>query len=83
MRKQDELSDPHSCMSRALPGELTFVLLGRDITAPQTIRRWVQERIYHGKNTAHDAQIVEALACADQMEHEYAQIRTQLAQQED
>ena len=70
MRKKDELSNPVSCMSRAEPDEMTFVLLGRDSAAPYAIRMWVRERVRSGKNKVHDPQIVEALACADTMERE-------------
>lgn len=73
MRKADELTDPTSCMSRARDNEMTFVLLGRDITAPDTIRSWVALRMGCGKNVVTDPQIVEALACADQMEAERRQ----------
>jgi hypothetical protein len=69
--KSQELTDPHSCMSRALPDEMTFVLLGRDITAPATIREWCRLRCLHGKNRPQDPQIREALACADAMEAQH------------
>lgn len=71
MRKSQELTDPRSCMSRALDNEMTFVLLGRDVAAPVAIRAWIEERIRLGKNTRDDSQILEALACADTMEGEY------------
>lgn len=32
--KSEELSNPASCMNRALPDEMTFVLLARDAAAP-------------------------------------------------
>lgn len=70
MRKAQELMDPKSCMSRAHIDEMTFVLLGRDVTAPDTIRHWVALRLGCGKNTITDPQIVEALECADKMEME-------------
>lgn len=68
MLKARELSDPSSCMSRAKSNEMTFVLLGRDIAAPWTIRFWVVLRLLFRKNRYRDPQIVEALACADYME---------------
>lgn len=67
MIKRLELTDPNSCMSRARDDEMTFVLLGRDAAAPETIRFWVRKRIEMGKNEPGDPQIVEALACADRM----------------
>lgn len=67
MIKREELTNPQSCMSRAADDEMTFVLLGRDASAPFAIRMWVDHRINHGKNKASDPQIKEALACADKM----------------
>lgn len=66
--KKEELSNPNSCMSKALDGEMTFVLLARDSAAPFTIRAWCQERIRLGRNKPSDQQIVDALSCADEME---------------
>lgn len=68
MLKRKELTDPRSCMSRADDDEMTFVLLGRDLAAPDTIRFWVERRIALGKNKSDDPQIVEALECAAWME---------------
>ncbi len=70
MRKDAELSNPISCMNRAEPTEMTFVLLGRDNCAPETIRHWCLLRVAKGKNTWDDEQIQEALACALVMEDE-------------
>jgi hypothetical protein len=49
---------------------MLFVLLGRDVAAPFAIRAWVDERLRLGKNMRGDAQIAEALACAETMETE-------------
>lgn len=68
MRKSEELVNPNSCMSKALPSEMTFVLLSRDAAAPRAIRAWTEERIRLGKNSANDAQILEAIKCAEAME---------------
>ena len=68
MTKRDELTNPHSCMSKARDGEMTFVLLGRDVAAPAAIRAWIDERIRLGKNSSDDSQIREALECIDAME---------------
>lgn len=68
MRKDRELIE--GCMAKAKDDEMTFVLLGRDVAAPATIRFWVNERIRLGKNVAEDPQIVEALECAKIMEGE-------------
>jgi hypothetical protein len=68
MKKQEELTNPNSCMSRAKDDEMTFVLLGRDAAAPYAIRAWAEHRIRLGKNSLADPQIIEALKCADAME---------------
>lgn len=78
MIKRDELSNPDSCMSRALPHERTFVLLARDEIAPKAIREWCRLRCLHGKNSVKDPQIREALECADLMELERNDIKNEL-----
>jgi hypothetical protein len=70
--KSEELTNPESCMSRARPEEMTFVLLARDVAAPATIRAWVGERLRLGKNVLGDKQILEALDCAERMEAQRA-----------
>lgn len=70
MRKKDELTKSHTCMQSAHPEEMVFVLLGRDPAAPVAIRAWIEERLRLGKNELTDAQIMEALACAETMEQE-------------
>lgn len=67
MRKTQELSDPTSCLNKARPDEILFVLLARDAAAPVAIESWVAERLRLGKNQPADAQITEALAAADAM----------------
>ncbi|MFL6310622.1 MAG: hypothetical protein ACJ71W_00825 [Terriglobales bacterium] len=67
MLKRDELSDPNSCFNRAADDELVFVLLERDVASPHAIREWGLERVLLGKNHPDDAQIVEALQCAEKM----------------
>jgi hypothetical protein len=67
MLKADELIDPESCWNKARMRERVFVLLERDIAAPGTIEKWCDLRIASGKNTFEDAQIQEALLCAEQM----------------
>lgn len=57
-------------MSRAAENEMTFVLLARDVCAPDVIRYWCQQRINEAKNNPEDAQILEALACAEEMERQ-------------
>jgi hypothetical protein len=72
MSKRDELTNPAACMVRARDNELTFVLLGRDAAAPDTIRDWIARRIRLGKNQPGDAQLVDAEQCARVMEAERA-----------
>jgi hypothetical protein len=69
MKKQDEMNDPKSCWNKAKGDELLFVLLERDMDAPETIRFWVNKRIARRKNKLEDPQMQEALALADQMDH--------------
>ena len=78
MRKQDELTDQNACMAKALPDEMTFVLLGRDAAAPHAIRAWVYHRIELGKNQWGDPQIQEALQCAATMEGEREAVKKHL-----
>lgn len=68
MKKTEEISDPNSCFNRALPEEPMFVLLGRDASAPDVLRRWASDRVERGKNQAGDQQIVKALKLAEEME---------------
>lgn len=63
MLKRDELTK--GCISKAYDDEMVFVLLGRDPAASQTIRDWVDERLYQGLNERDDPQIKEALQCAE------------------
>lgn len=68
MLKVDEIQIAESCFNRARLRERIFVLLGRDKAAPAAIRAWAAERVRIGKNESTDAQITEALDCADRME---------------
>lgn len=70
MRKKDEISNPRSCLSKAQPDEMIFVLRGIDIAAPDVIRYWVEKRIVLGKNKYDDPQIINALKDAKIMEKE-------------
>lgn len=70
MLKREEFNDPESCLNRARADELIFVLLGRDVAAPDAIRAWVYQRCRAGKNNLSDQQIVDALAVAHRMEKE-------------
>ena len=68
MKKQEELTNSQSCLNRAAADEWVFVLLERDCTSPAVIRFWCNKRVTAGKNQWSDAQIVEAMICADMME---------------
>lgn len=80
MRKEQELSN--GCMAKALPGEMTFVLLGRDPAAPMAIMDWVRHRIAIGRNQPGDPQIIEALRCAETMMAERESVRERKEQKE-
>lgn len=60
MQKREEILDPNSCLNRALPEEIIFVLLERDDAAPIAIQAWIDARIRLGKNAPDDKQISEA-----------------------
>lgn len=64
MLKRLELRNPQSCLSKADPDELVFVLRAKDPIAPQTLRLWAA--MAHGIHSAE--KIAEALSCADEME---------------
>ena len=68
MKKIDEINDPNSCLNRANANEHIFTLLGRDICAAETIRFWCQKRVQCKKNEPGDAQILDALRDADEIE---------------
>ena len=76
MIKRDEIETPDSCLNKARDDERIFVLLARDPAAPTAIRAWVNERLRLGKNVPSDAQIIEALDCADRMERERVVVET-------
>lgn len=78
MRASQEITDQGSCMNRALPEEMTFVLLGRDPAAPAAIQAWIDERVRLGKNGAIDHQLIHAESCAQVMELERVEIRKKL-----
>jgi hypothetical protein len=56
------------CYAKAEPDEPMFVLLARDRTASDAVRRWARTRIARGLNETIDEQISEALDCADAMD---------------
>jgi hypothetical protein len=68
MLKRDEIADATSCFNKAKDNEMVFVLLGRDLATPATIRAWVQARLKLHLNRSDDPQIQEALAAAAQLE---------------
>lgn len=66
--KRDELSNAGSCLNKAHPDEMIFVLRSKDRAAPAAIRAWIQERIRLGYNEACDAKLLEAECCAQAMQ---------------
>lgn len=64
MIKRDEIADPSSCWNKAGDGERVFVILERDVAAPDTVREWCRLRIALGKNKLGDPQISEAMEWA-------------------
>ena len=73
MLKRLELSDPTSCLNKAAPDELIFVILERDDAMPGTIRFWAAERVRLGLNKLEDAKIQSALRDAAALEARHAQ----------
>lgn len=62
--------NPNGCLAKALPDEPFFVLLARDETAPETIRKWADLRAQLGieGDRRQDAeQLAEALQTAEIM----------------
>jgi hypothetical protein len=70
MRKKDELANPNSCLNRAKDNEWLFVLKASDICSPGAVRDWVKRRLKKKRNQPGDAQIIEALQCAQSMEEQ-------------
>jgi hypothetical protein len=70
MKRSDEILDTRSCWNKAERDELIFILLGRDVATPNTIRAWVIERLRLGRNKPEDDQISEALGLATRIEKE-------------
>lgn len=67
--KREVRNNPASCWNKAGEHEPVFVLLGRDVVAPNTIRFWATKRVQENKNEEGDAQITGARAVALEMEH--------------
>lgn len=57
---------PFDCYQNAAPDEPMFILLARDASAPNLVRRWVQLREERGG--AKPEKLAEALECAREME---------------
>ena len=62
MLKREEMADQASCWNKARDDEPVFVLLGRDLDAPGTIREWARLRQLRGKD------IGDALTIANRIE---------------
>jgi hypothetical protein len=58
------------CYANAEPDEPMFVLLGRDVDAPALVELWAQHRELRGEDPA---KVKEALDCAMNMRHFYAE----------
>ena len=68
MKKQDELSNPTSCLNKAADDEPLFVLRGKDPAAAIAICAWIEERIALGKNARDDQKMQDAMNVAVEME---------------
>lgn len=78
MKKEHELTNPESCMSKALPHEETFVLLARDPAAVCAIAAWIETRVALGLNQRCDEQIGNAQASAYRFDRSRESIRKEL-----
>lgn len=78
MIKTDEISNPNSCLNKALPQERLFVLTARDAASFAAIMAWKAKRLELGLNVPGDEQIIEATECALAMERERPAIREAL-----
>lgn len=76
MTKQEQINDPNSCWNKAKPDEEVFVLLARDLAAPNTIREWVEIRRSCGRGETLDdkLQLLDAERVAEKMEEQYDSI---------
>jgi hypothetical protein len=63
--KSQELLRVDSCLNKALPEEMIFVLREKDDEAAETIRYWAFRRVMSRKNKWDDPKIIEALQQAD------------------
>jgi len=64
------------CYANAAPDEPMFILLARDLQAPELVELWAQRRLLYG--TSHE-KLQEALKCADDMRAWY--VRNEMAKQ--
>lgn len=65
MIKNQELTDPKSCLNQAAPEEMVFVLRANDPIAPLVVRYWANESLLRG---IHLDKLDDAEACAAAME---------------
>jgi len=65
--KQDELRNPASCLNRARPDEILFVLRSNDPIAPQVVRLWAAM----AEGLHEPDKVLEALHCADHMQRQH------------
>jgi len=75
MLKKIELSDETSCINKALPDEMVFVLLARDAAAPVAIEAWIAERIRLGLNQPGDQLLADATETAEWMRRQRRVVR--------
>jgi hypothetical protein len=64
MLKKHELATPTSCLNKAAPDEMVFVLRGKDPHAPQAIRLWADM----SEGEQEPGKLAEARAAADAMD---------------
>lgn len=55
----------YDCLAKVAPDEPIFILRGRDVCAPEAVRKWARMALDAG---CPREKVDEALACADKME---------------
>jgi len=81
MLKKEELANETSCINKALPDEMVFVMLGRDQAAPIAIEAWISARIALGLNQPGDPELADAREAAEWMRRQLRTVRIALGKE--
>lgn len=61
MLKREEMSNPNSCLNRAVDDEPIFVLRAKDKASFWAVNMWIQSRMLLGMNQPNDEKIISAM----------------------